>query len=109
MLGIPTPQFIHEDKLSLLDIQKNMSIDNSLYAVVHSASDYIPYEQLQHKFVSTFVLDDVMTCLYIVKIDSIQGSLNVFKNYGAHGEDVNKLFCTLPRREWGQYFSSRIS
>ena len=98
MLGIPAPQFIHEDKLSLLDIQKKMSIDNSLYAVVHSASDYIPYEQLQHKFVSTFVLGDVMTCFYIVKIESIWGLLNVFKDYGAHVEDVNKLFCTLPRR-----------
>ncbi len=40
-LGIPTPQFIHEDELSLSDIQRNMSIDNSLYVVVHSASDYI--------------------------------------------------------------------
>ncbi len=86
-----------------------MSIDNSLYVFVHSASDYIPYEQLQNKFVSIFVLGDVMTCLYIVKIDSIWGLLNMFKNYGAHGEDANKLFCTLPRREWGQYFSSRIS
>jgi hypothetical protein len=107
-LGIPTPQFIHEDELSLLDIQQNMCIDNSLYAVVHSASDYLPLEQLQHEFVSKFVLGDVMTCLYIVKIESIRGPLNVFKDYGAHGEDVNQLFCTLPRREWGQYFSSRI-
>ncbi len=55
-LGIPTPQFIHEDELSLSDIQQNMSIDNSLNVVVHSTSDYIPYEQLQHEFVSTFVL-----------------------------------------------------
>ena len=107
-LGIPTPQFIHEDELSLSDIQQNMSIDNSLYVVVHTASDYIPYEQLQHEFVSTFVLGDVMTCLYIVKIESIRGPLNVFQNYGADGEDVNKLFCTLPRSEWGQYFTSRI-
>ena len=107
-LGIPTPQFIHEDELSLLDIQQNMCIDNSLYAVVHSASDYLPFEQLQHKFVSTFVLGDVMTCLYIVKIESSRGLLNVFKDYGAHCEDVNKLFFTLPRREWGQYYSSRI-
>ncbi len=76
--------------------------------VVHTASDYIPYEQLQHELVSTFVLGDVMTCLYIVKIESIRGPLNVFKNYGAHGEDVNILFCTLPRSEWGQYFTSRI-
>jgi hypothetical protein len=107
-LGIPTPQFIHEDELSLSDIQRNMSIDNSLYVVVHTASDYIPYEQLQHEFVSTFVIGDVMSCLYIVKIESIQGPLNVFKNYGANGEDVNKFFCTLPRSEWGQYFTSRI-
>jgi hypothetical protein len=75
-----------------------MSIDNSIYAVIHSASDYIPYEQLQHKFVSIFVLGDVMTCLYIVKIDSIRGLSNLFKNYGAHGEDVNgpegrSLYC----------------
>ena len=84
-----------------------MSIDNSLYVVVHTASDYIPYEQLQHEFVSTFVLGGVMTCLYIGKIESIRGPLNVFKKYGSNGEDVNKLFCTLPRSEWGQYFTSR--
>ncbi len=58
---------------------------------------------------STVVLGDVMTCLYIVKIESIRGLLNVFKDYGAHGGNVNKLFCTLSRREWGQYFSSRIT
>ncbi len=58
---------------------------------------------------STFVLGEVMPCLYIVKIETIWGPLNVFKDYGAYGENVNKLFCTLPRREWGQYFSSRIS
>ncbi len=49
-----------------------MSVDNSLYVVVRTAADFIPYEQLQHEFVSTFVLGDVMTCLYIVKIDSIR-------------------------------------
>jgi hypothetical protein len=107
-LGIPTPQFIHKDELSLSDIQQNMSIDNSLYVVVRTASDYIPYEQLQHEFVSTFALGDVLTCLYVVKIDSIRCLLNVFQNYGANGDNVNKLFCTLPRSEWGQYFTSRI-
>jgi hypothetical protein len=29
--GIPTPQFIHEQELSLLGIQQNRYIDNSLY------------------------------------------------------------------------------
>ncbi len=32
----------------------------------------------------------------------------MFRNYGADGDDVNKLFCTLPRSEWGQYFTSRV-
>ena len=108
-LGIPTPQFIHEEELLLFDIQQNMYINNSLYAVFHPASDYLPFKQLQHEFVSTFELGDVMTCLYIVKIESIQGPLNVLQDYGAHGEGANKLFCTLPRREWGQYFRSRIT
>jgi len=49
-----------------------------------------------------------MTCLYIVKIETIRGPLNVFKDYGATGQDINQLFCTLPRSEWGQYFNSRI-
>ena len=94
-LGIPTPKFIQEEELSLLDIQQNMCTDNSLYAGFHSASDYLPFEQLQHEFMSTFVLGDVMTSLYIVKIESIRAPLNVFKDYGTHGEDVNKMICTL--------------
>jgi len=49
-----------------------------------------------------------MTCLYIVKIETIRGPLNVFNDYGATDQDSNQLFCTLPRSEWGQYFSSRI-
>jgi len=106
--GIPTPQFIHEQELSLSEIQQNRYIDNSLYAVVHNASDYLPFKQLQNEFVSTFVLRDVITCLYIVKIETIQGPLNLSKDYGATGQDINQLFCTLPRSEWGQYFSSRI-
>ncbi len=108
-LGIPTPHFIDDEELSLVDIQQNMYLDNSLYVVVHSASDYLPFEQLQNEFVSTFVLGDVMSCLYIVKVESIRGLLFVFKNYGDQDNDVKKLFCTLPKREWGQYFSSRIT
>ena len=107
-LGIPTPKFINEDGMTLDRIQQYMYTDNSLYAVVHSASDYLPLEQLQQEFVSSFVLGDVMTCVYIVNVETIRCPLNVFKDYGAHGENVTKLFCTLPKREWGQYFSSRI-
>jgi hypothetical protein len=40
-LGIPTPQFTGEEGLSLNTIQENMAVDNNLYVVVHTASDYV--------------------------------------------------------------------
>ena len=107
-LGIPTPQFTGEEELKLNTIQENMAVDNNLYVVVHTASDYVSSEQLEKKFESSIILGDVMNCVYIVKIEAIHGPLFVFKNYGSSGENANKLFCTLPQRIWGQYFSNKI-
>jgi hypothetical protein len=42
-------------------IQKNMAVDNNLYVVAHTASDYVSSEQLEKEFVSSFILGDVMT------------------------------------------------
>jgi hypothetical protein len=50
--GIPTPQFTGEEKLSLYTIQENMAVDNNLYVMVHTASDYVSIEQLEKEFVS---------------------------------------------------------
>jgi hypothetical protein len=58
-LGIPTPQFTGEEELSLNTIQDNMAVDNDLYVVVHTASDYVSSEQLDTEFVSLFILGDV--------------------------------------------------
>jgi hypothetical protein len=44
------------------------------------------------EFVSSFILGDVMSCVYIVKVGAIHGPLFVFKNYGSSGENANKLF-----------------
>jgi hypothetical protein len=107
-LGIPTSQFTGEEELSLDTIQENMAVDNNLYVVVHTASDYVSSEQLEKDFVSLFILGDVMNCVYIVKVETIHGSLFVFKNYGSFGENVSKLFCILPQRKWGQYFSNKM-
>ena len=107
-LGIPTPQFTGEEELSLNTIQENMAVDNNLCVVVHTASDYVSSEQMEKKFVSSFILGVVMNCMYIVKVEAIHGPLFVFKNYGSSGENANKLFCTLPQRRWGQYFSNNI-
>jgi hypothetical protein len=107
-LGIPTPQFTGEDKLSLNIIQENMAVDNNLYVVVHTASNYVSSEKLEKEFVSLFSHGDVMNCVYIVKVEAIHGPLFVLKNYGSSGENANKLLCTLPQRRWGQYFSNKI-
>jgi hypothetical protein len=84
--------------MGIIDTDHRPQTTDDRQQTTHFKSFLLPDEQLQHKFVSTFVLGDVMTCFYIVKIESIWGLLNVFKDYGAHVEDVNKLFCTLPRR-----------
>ncbi len=107
-LGIPTPQYTGEEELSLNTIQENMAVDKNLYVMVHTASDYVSSEQLEKEFVSLFILGDVMICVYIVKVEAIHGPLFVFKNYGSSQESANKLFCTLPQRRWGQYFSNKI-
>ncbi len=50
--------------------------------VVHTASDYVSSEQMEKEFmVSSFILGDVMNCVYIVKVEAIHGPLFVFKNY----------------------------
>ncbi len=107
-LGIPTPQFTGEEELTLNTMQKDMAIDNNLYVVVHTASDYVSSEQLEKEFVSLFILVYVMNCMYIVKVEAIHGPLFVFKNYGSSGDNATKLFCTLPQRRWGQFFSNKI-
>ncbi len=77
-----------------------MAVDNNLYVVVHTASDYVSSEQLEKEFVSSFILGYVMNCVYIVKVEAIHGPLFVFKIYGSFGDNANKLFCTLPQRRW---------
>jgi hypothetical protein len=49
-----------------------------------------------------------MNCVYIVKVEAIYGPLFVFRNNGSSEENATKLFCTMPQRKWGQYFSNKI-
>ncbi len=101
-LGIPTPQFTDEEELSLNTIQGNMAIDNNLCVVVHTASDSVSIDQLEKEIVSLFTLENIMKCVYIVKVEAMHGPLFVFKNYGSLGENATKLFCTLPETKWGK-------
>jgi hypothetical protein len=95
-------------EVSSESIGDNHTVDNNMYVVVHTVYDYILLEQLQYDFITSFSLGNITVCVYIVNVDTIQGPLFVFKNYGSAGEDRNTLFCTLPQAKWGQYFSERI-
>jgi len=106
--GIPIPQFSGNEELPLHTIRENDTVDNNVYVVVHTASDYVSMEQLQSDFITSFTLGNITECVYIVNIDSIRGPLFVFKNYGSVGGDMNKLICSIPQEKWGQYFSDRI-
>ncbi len=48
--GISTPQFSGNEELSLDYIWDNNTIDNNVYVVVHTASDYVSMDQLQSDF-----------------------------------------------------------
>ena len=85
-----------------------MAVDNNLYVVVHTASDYVSSEQLEKKFVPSFILGNIMNCVYIVKVEAIHGPLFVFKNFGSSGENATKIFITLPHRKSGQYLSNKM-
>ena len=47
---------------SLHTIRENDTVDNNVYVVVHTASDYVSMEQ--------FTLGNITECVYIVNIDS---------------------------------------
>ncbi len=58
---------------------------------------------------SSFILGDVLNCVYIVKVEAIHGPLFVLNNYGSSGENANKLFCTLPQKIISQRITPIIS
>jgi hypothetical protein len=80
-------------------------VDTSIYAVIHTATDYLSWEKLSSNFICPFTLGDPKTCVYIVDIQNICEPIFVFNNYGKSG---SQLFCSLPYRRWGTYFQHRI-
>jgi hypothetical protein len=91
-LGICTPHFTDEEELLLNAIQEHMALDNNLYVVVHTMQENVLMEQLEQELVALFTLENIMNCVYVVKVEAIHGPLFMFRNYGSIGKDVNKLF-----------------
>jgi hypothetical protein len=78
--GFPTP-----------GVAGNQS-NECLYAVVHTSTEYLSFDQLDRKFIAPFALGDIKKCVYIINADAISNCLFVFRNYG---HDGTKYFCTL--------------
>jgi hypothetical protein len=79
--------------------------DDSVYAVIHTAAHYMSWEKLDREFICGFTLGDLKTCVYIVNVRTITDPLFVCRNYG---KAANHYFCSLPYRQWGNYFQNRI-
>jgi hypothetical protein len=86
-----------------------MAVDNNLYVVVHTASDYVSSEQLEKEFAPSCILGDVMNCVYIVKVEAIHGPLFVFKNYGSSGENAKKYFVPCHKGDGGNTLATRYN
>ena len=84
--GIPTPELINNN-FSLADIRGQNMIDNTMYAVVHTATSYVSWEELERSCVMQFTLGHPKDCVYVVSVEHITDPLLVFDDYG--NDDFN--------------------
>jgi hypothetical protein len=77
--------------------------------LVHTASDYVSSEQLEKEFVSSFILGDVMNCVYIVKVEAIHGPLFVFKNYASFGTMLPNYSVPCHKGDGGNTLATRYN
>ena len=102
--GIPTPELI-DNNLSIADIKDQNMIDDTMYAVVHTATSYVSWKDLERSFVMPFTLGHPKEFVYVVSVENITDPLYVFKDFGNDGLN---FFCTLPYKRWGAYFKNKI-
>jgi len=79
---------------------------NALYAIVHTSSEYISWNDLDMSFIKPFSLGNMNRCLYIINVNNISDPLFVCPNYG---KDGLHYLCCLPYRRWGNYFKHKLN
>ena len=91
---------------------KGMSTDEGehisteqIFVAVQTASDEMPYQQLEQEFVSEFTIGKEECNYCVVPVDSIVRPLLVYEDYGG---DEQRYFSALPRRYWARYFGDEI-
>ncbi len=105
--GTPTPHLVNNLRYSPGDVYTQRLTDDTLYAVVHSADDYLLWDYFKESFICDFYLGSVEKCLYIVPVEAISDPLWVVPDIG--GDKKTRHWCCLPERMWGDYFSGYIS
>ena len=78
---------------------------HEVYAIVHTARDYMSWDDMENSFVVPFALGDMRSCVFIINVNSICDPLFVCPNYGKEG---THYLCCLPYRRWGHYFRNQI-
>ena len=106
---IPTPFLIEEMGYSPEQIYREGLTDNSIYAVVHTASETVPWYNIMDDFVSSFYLGNVKGCVYIVDIKCFKDPLFVFQDIGGVAPQSDRHFCVLPHKKWGRYFGEKVN
>ena len=46
-------------------------IDNTMYAVLDTATSYVSWEELEHSFIMQFTLGHPKDCVYVVSVENI--------------------------------------
>jgi len=107
--GTPTPYLVNDLEYSPAHVSLNNIVDDTVYAVVHTSSTYMQWDQLEEDFVRSFKLGDITKdCLHIRPTRDIKDPLWVIRDIGGAGNTGDKYFCSLPYRMWGNYFRDRI-
>ena len=56
--------------------------DSTLYAVLLSSDDYVPWKTISCQFISPFEGGNIDKCVYIVKASGVLDPFFVFEDYG---------------------------
>lgn len=86
---------IQEEGVTFEEIEESNMEDETMYAIVHAASQWLTIDELESEFSETFLLGDVNQCLYIVDVKSIIAPLFVVAN-----ENDPTMICMLPKKKW---------
>ena len=56
---------IQDEGVTLEEIEESNMEDETMYVIVHTASQWLTMDTLESKFSQTFLLGDVSQCLFI--------------------------------------------